>query len=197
MLIACDVDGVLADMEAEWYRRYNAEYGDTLTADQVTGWDLAQFVRPECGQRIYDYLTQPDFYSAVGMYEGALAGVGLLRAAGCKVLFVTSCTYGMVDQKARWLERHGFASEGKGRMLPPGLVVTHDKAAIRADLLIDDGAHNVQAWLEHTSAPAILVDRPHNRSYVPPQAHAPRVLRRDNWRSIVVSVYHLLGRTLP
>lgn len=188
MRIACDVDGVVANLHDEWYRRYNHDFDDDLTMDRVTTWDLHNFVKPECGKRIYEYLSMPDLYKDIKPIEGALEAIVALRELGHAVFFVTSCTYGMVDQKARWLERNGFvAQRDGGKSLPAELIVANTKQHIKADLLIDDAAHNVQDWVEHNRARAILFDYPHNRSMDKdvPSAFWTWCQRKRNWRDIM------------
>lgn len=165
MIIACDIDGVLADLHAAWYARYNRDYQDDLTPERVTAWAVHRFVKPACGTKIYDYLTAPDLYLDVPVVRDAAAGVRRLRALGHEVAFVTSCTYGMTDQKARWLHRHGFiARPPRGNALPADLIVASAKHHIHADVLIDDAAHTIQHWVTTRLHPALLFDYPYNRS---------------------------------
>jgi len=132
---------VVADLHTEWLRRYNADYGDTLTSDQVTGWEIHRFVSARCGKRIYDYLGAPDLYDNVPLVKAAAWGVDQLRRRGHRVVFVTSNVKGMLDQKWDWLEKNGF--------LPPGptavdLVSATDKSFIAADVAIDDYQENLR-----------------------------------------------------
>ena len=137
MIIACDVDEVVADLRTEWLLRYNRDWNDNLTLERITTWDFHTLVNPLCGKGIYEYLSAPDLYECVQPIPGAVEGVEALRAAGHRILFVTHNVWGMTDQKAEWLLRHGFIHQ-RGRMLPPELIVTGEKTLVGADLLIDD-----------------------------------------------------------
>lgn len=156
--IFCDVDGVVADLHAEWLRRYNADYGDTLTLDRILAWDMRRFVRPECGARIYDYLHQPDLYDAVPVVPGAAEGVEELRSMGHRVVFTTACAGPvMASAKAEWLFRH--------RLLPMpyqagmhDLIIVQDKGLAVGDLLIDDYPGNLRAF----NGRGILYAAPYN-----------------------------------
>ena len=162
-IIACDVDDVVADLIGEWLRRYNADYADWLEPKDITRWDFMQFVKSECGDRFYDYLTNPDLYDHIEPIPGALESIARLQAAGHRVVFVTSCVReGMYDQKYRWLQKHGLLGDRKD------YVGVHDKALVAADALIDDGVHNVFPWSMRWERPAVLFDKPHNRYYSPP-----------------------------
>lgn len=174
-VIAVDVDGVCADLHVEWLKRYNAEYGDTLTVADIHQWEMVTAVKPECGKSIYKYLSQPDLYANVPVIEGAKEGVAALREKGYRVIFVTSCTKGMTDQKWEWLERHGFLVSGsRGNA---DLVIAHDKSLIQANLLIDDYDGNFNGWNSY----GILFSAPYNAAFDPPC----NIVRADNWKTIV------------
>lgn len=160
MIIAVDVDGVCADLHAEWLKRYNAEFHDDLTVERIRQWDMVPAVKPECGKQIYKYLNQSDLYEHVPVIDGAKAGVDELRDLGWRVVFVTSCTKGMADQKWEWLERHHFLAPTKGQS--PDLIIAHDKSLIRADALLDDYDGNLGPWMRR----GILLDAPYNRAAI-------------------------------
>lgn len=196
MLIACDVDNVVAALYAEWFHRYNVDFNDDLSVSRVTSWDLAAFVKPECGVRIFEYLKDPDLYSCVQPIEGALDGVNRIRVLGHDILFATSCHYGgMVDRKASWLERHGFCLAPSGRrkfetgLLPDDLFVGNAKRHIGADLIIEDAGHTVREWVMSDSRMgmrrAILFEYPHNADLDLPSLHWHRVKRAPDWATIV------------
>lgn len=188
MIIAIDGDGIVCDLHTEWYRRYNRDFGDDLTIDRVVSWDVHKFVKPECGKRIYGYLHDPDLYDHVEPVKGALAGVAAIREMGHAVCFVTACTYGMVDQKARWFERHGFAKPNPdGKSLPPEFVPLINKNLLDAHMLIDDGAHNIRAWVEGKQRRAIMLEYPHNRGLLDevPSAFWMKCGRARDWPAIV------------
>lgn len=188
MIIACDGDGVVCNLHGEWYKRYNRDFADTMTIDRVVSWDVHKYVKPECGKRIYDYLREPDLYDHIEPIAGALEGIRAIRAMGHTVWFATACEYGMADQKARWFERHGFSEPFQGgRSLPRDFMPVQDKNALDAHLLIDDGAHNVRAWVEQKQRKAILLDYPHNRS-LDDEVHSgfwTRCHRTRDWAGIV------------
>lgn len=156
--VLVDVDGVVADLNTEWLRRYNEEYDDSLTCDQLTGWDLTRFVKPECGGRIYKYLHQDDLYDGVQPIAGALEGIEALRVAGWRVVFLTSSTPAGAKGKMRWLDRHKFTERTRHNK---DVIIAHDKALVRGAVLVDDGAHNVKAYPGYT----VLFDAPHNQDY--------------------------------
>lgn len=158
LTIAVDVDDVCADLLTEWLRRYNRDHGDNLTPEDVDGWDLAPQVKTECGKLIYRYLHDDDLYLDIKPHPHALAAVELMRRAGHRVLFVTSCVVGSVDAKVHWLMDHGFLPHGN---MQRDFIAASDKSLIRADYLIDDHVGNLEGLSERTRG--ILIERPHNR----------------------------------
>ena len=154
MIIAIDVDGVCADLNSEWLRRINDAQGTSFTSDDVTEWDMSKLSVD--GFDVYSILRDKDIYRHVAPIPGALEAVNAMRGAGHRVVFVTSCTLGQYDAKERWLVREGFLQD---EYTHRDLVLASDKALVKADLLIDDGLHNVEAF----PGKVILIDQPYNR----------------------------------
>lgn len=149
MIIACDVDGIIAPTLLALLRCYNRDYGDTLTTADITDYEIHPFVKPECGFAVYDYFKADLYNDDMLPIEGAVEGVRKLRELGHTVLLATTCYYGMVDQKAHWLEKHGFCTAAKrSGMLPDDLIVSTNKTDLLADLLIDDSPKVITQWVE-------------------------------------------------
>jgi 5'-nucleotidase len=149
MLVAVDVDDTVADLLTAWLRRYNNDFHDWLRPEDITEWDITKFVKTDCGVSIYKYLEDPDIYNDVTPIEGAIQGVKLLRAAGHRVIFVTA---GGEASKFEWLLKYEFLDNRKD------YVRCVDKSLIRADVLIDDGPHNLKDFIGER----IMMLRPHN-----------------------------------
>src|SRR5690606_11848371 len=163
-----DVDDVCADLISEWVRRYNEAWGDNLTPANIIYWNLANCVKPECGQQVYDILRQPDLYDNVRPIPGAKWGVEQLRRIG-RVVFVTAVVPGTLDAKLEWLYRNGFITRDSD------FIAAKDKSLVDGDVLIDDAPHN---------HPDILFSRTHNQGF-----HHP--FRAHDWDEIVSLVPRL------
>jgi len=187
VIISCDVDGVVADLQTEWLRRYNAKYEDNLTLDD---WDcFGVHEKAKCGVKLYEFLTDPTLYPAVCPIHGALEGVNRIRSLGHRVLFVTSCTQGMTDQKYAWLVNSGFLPETSwwGGFSKDFLTVG-DKNLIDAHLLIEDRAETAIDWAESRSKPAIIYNQPWNRKVEWISRLSPWITRVNSWKDIVENV---------
>lgn len=164
MIIGCDVDGVLADLNTTWLALYNRDYKDNLTLGKITEWDVSKLVKPECGKKIIEYLKLPRFYDYVKPLTYSLRGVVSLKKFG-RVVFITTEIEGFGGRKYLWLKRYGFVSDLKD------YVEAADKTLIKADIMIDDKPSNLfgkgtrllftQPW--NLTAPASSYDmRVHN-----------------------------------
>lgn len=155
MNILVDVDGVVADTMTAWLDFYNHNYDDILTPEDITSWDMVNFVKPECGEKIYEFLTKDYLYEKTKPIDGASSGVKHLRGKGHRVIFATAGIY--TTAKFHWLEEHGF-EPGKNA---EDYVSIYDKNLLRGDILIDDRDKNVESFVNRT---AILFDQPWNKN---------------------------------
>jgi 5'(3')-deoxyribonucleotidase len=163
-IVAVDVDDVLADLHREWILRYNRDFNDTLTVEDMKTWKISEAVKPEAVPRIFEYLKDKDLYDAIVPIQGAKEGVRVLKEMGFRVVYATACVEGMADQKVNWLVEHGFLYEkdpwSKAVGLYGDFVMAGDKSLVHADYLIDDREDYVRNFVAGTG---ILFDRPCNR----------------------------------
>jgi 5'(3')-deoxyribonucleotidase len=157
--VFCDVDDVVAGLCTEWIRLYNAEYDDTLRREDVTDWNIAKFVKPECGADIFKYLHRKDLYDGVLPIDGAWEGVFALREMGYRVVFATACNISMAGLKLQWLDDHGFLSMDM-RGISKDYIEINDKHLLRGGTLIDDYPVNLDGF----EGRRLLFSAPHNQS---------------------------------
>jgi 5'-nucleotidase len=160
VVIKLDVDSVCADMLPVWIDLYNIQYDDNLDYRAITDWNVAKFVKPECGNKIYDILTVPEFYDMTPPMKGYPEGVARLRELGHTILYVTSCVPGTLDQKLNWILRHDPGTVWQN------VVFGYQKSLVRGDLLVDDSPDN----LRKASEPTVRFAHPYNYR-VPASAH--------------------------
>jgi 5'-nucleotidase len=153
-IIAVDVDGVVADLDTEWLRRYNELSGDNLTPDKLTRWDIGDQTLPGWKEKFYQLLQDPFIYDEVQPYAYAFASVEWLRMLG-RVVFVTSTPAEHLTAKYQWLVRHGFLDRKTGIN---DYIPIKDKWLVAADVLLDDHVKNVESF----KGQAFLITRPHN-----------------------------------
>ena len=169
MRILLDHDGVLADLHTGWLHLHNLDNpGDTIHPDQVTRWAIHEFVR--IGHRIYDYLHRVDLYHHVPVIPGSREGVQALLDAGHELILLTAAANkgAMIDSKITWLRK-------EFPMLDPrNFVFTDNKGIFKADLMLDDGPHNLEVF----DGLQLMMDAPHNHD-------EQRFIRVKDWTEVL------------
>ena len=164
MIVAFDVDGVLANLPTAWLDQHAAATGERLAVTDLVSWDMAEHSR--FGQKIYDVLADPArLYADVRPYDGAVEAVLRCRTVGLDVCFVTSCIgRGSYDVKMDWLIAHNFTWRQADGMAHD-VIGAYAKDRIDADLLLDDRYENVRDFVTRGRGPLRLgglVTRPWN-----------------------------------
>jgi 5'(3')-deoxyribonucleotidase len=164
--IAIDQDTVLADLTSKWLRVYNEEYGDNLTPDQITKWDISGFCM--CGTDIYKIVERPHFYADLPVVPGSQRGVSTLIELGYNVCIASASPYSAYQDKEDWLKAN-FP-----QLNTDNILFVRNKSLVAADFLIDDGIHNLEVF----KGVPILFDAPWNRTET-------RFIRVRNWSHIM------------
>lgn len=152
MIVALDVDGVLADVFPGWIRKYEKDHPDRVK------YTVQEIYSPQINADpvFLSYLSAPDLYKDVLPIPGALEGVQEIKNLGHRVIFATSCVMGMTDPKWTWLQEYELLPPG--RLQADDLVVTHDKSLVRAGILVDDHPKNLNGF----TGERVLLRQPHN-----------------------------------
>lgn len=179
-LIGIDVDGVVANLHTEWLSRYNRDYHDNLQPADLYKWEIEEFVKPECGKKIFNYLADPGIYDFVKPFEGTREAVQELAQIG-EVVFISSCHSPEVAQaKQEWLGKH----MGISSWLYP-CYQGESKNKVGADILLDDYVVNVEEF----KGWGILINQPHNRRVGCTQMRVNHL--RDSIGPIKTRIHHL------
>ena len=163
--ILIDMDSVICDLMSEWHRRYNEDYEDNLSVENLMCWRSEDYVKSECGEKIYEYLDQPGIFLHLKPLPYAIEVLERL-SLNYDVLIVTSSRTYAYTEKEQWVEEN-LPFIGKNN-----LIFSHRKEMIRGDLLFDDAPHNLIAF-KNTGRTAIAMNYPYNASI-----DVPRV---NNW----------------
>jgi 5'(3')-deoxyribonucleotidase len=174
-----DVDDVSAKLAPVWLGLYNKDYDDNLTENDITDWNIHNFVKPECGLHIYDYLRDPHIYDNVKPTPGALEGTNALREMGFRVLFATSCPVEVAGRKFIWLRDWGFIKKERD------YIEIRDKSLLRGDFMIDDNYDNVHGFV----GCGFLMEAPWNIKY-------EWAYRADNWEDVINKLKEYTGKEI-
>jgi 5'-nucleotidase len=180
MVIAIDVDDTLCHLTRRWLSLYCAEWGDTLTPEDLTHWNIEEIVKPDCGLKIFSFLDRPDLYDEVEPIEGAVEGVNLLREMGHHIIFATSTGIPSGYAKFYWLQRNGFFEGVDLKQAKKDYVEIRQKSLLSCDILVDDHWGNLKDF----SGERVLFLRPHNRNVEPESG----TWVADDWRRVIECV---------
>lgn len=170
-IVGIDVDDVCLDLMSAWLSVYNALWGDNLTEDKITDWDISKFVKPECGKRIYDLCNYPPLYDKYVMpVKNALETIRELEQKFTIIFVTSSAMLRVVEAKYNRLVKLGFPVSTKNYF------VAGDKGLIKADVLIDDCIGNLDSFDNGRNEP-ICFGRPWNKEY-------PYQRRASNWLEV-------------
>jgi 5'(3')-deoxyribonucleotidase len=151
--ICVDMDEVMADAIAEHLLRYNREFQQNLTKEDLRGKRFWQIIPEEHHQPLDDLMRAADFFEDLPVMPDSPRVLAALQSR--YEIFIASAAMEVpssFNPKYRWLQRHF-----------PFIPHTHivfcgDKSILRADYLIDDNPRQLHLF----TGTGILYDAPHN-----------------------------------
>ena len=151
--ICVDMDEVMADTLSEHLRRYNQEYDESVTPDDLEGkhfWEITPLDRQ---QQLRAFLDAEDFFEDLPLVPGAQQVLkDLTKRFDVFIATQAMSVPNSLGPKYRWLQRH-FP------FIPPtNYVFCGNKCILRADFLIDDLPKNLQRF----EGKGLLYTAPHN-----------------------------------
>lgn len=191
-LIAVDCDGVLycwdrtaRYMLRERYRR-TGRTPPTALKEPANHWHMIQHeVSPRDWDWLWDEGVEQGLFRHGDIMSGAIFGLQELHNLGDLMIVTSRPEQGVYDTMS-WLVHHL-------RQTVP-LVGVHilshgqPKSSVEnpePDLLIDDGGHNLEDWLDNTDSSFILFDQPWNTRAGRQHGESPRWQRAYGWKGVV------------
>jgi len=170
-IILIDSDGVLANLAQHWVDVYNKAYDDTLTADELTAtWDgLDKYVKPECGEKIYDFLKEPGFFQDCKPYDGAVETLEKMIADPKLECFIVTAYSGDAESaKGKVL----FFKEYFPFLDTENIILCNPKQLVYGDVLIEDSYKKLCDWTGasyrqqlDTKPISLMIAQPHNQEF--------------------------------
>lgn len=186
-VLGVDLDGVVADfmrglkpIAAEWLGVPESALSDEVQYG-FPEWDLEPAGGYEALHRFA--VKERDLFLKLPPLEGAPAVLRRLSARGIRIRIITHRLYipwfhrEAIRQTSEWLERHGIPYWD--------LCFMRDKAAVGADLYLEDNPANIEA-LRADGHETIVVSNSTNRHLPGPRA--------ENWREVEALVSERLER---
>jgi 5'-nucleotidase len=135
--IGIDMDSILTDIFSPWLAENNRRFNDDLVVAKITDWDTAKVSKG--GVKVFDILSEKDFFLNLQPLPGAIEGVQQLKDAGMDLYIVSTPFNGYCDEKTQWVKKWFPWFDNKK------LIFTHHKELIDMDLFFDDGPENIKA----------------------------------------------------
>lgn len=152
--IGLDLDSVLSDLLPYWLSFYNKDYSDNLKTTDIIAWETNLFVKPECGNKIFEYILNPSFFRNVPVMPNAQNVVGWLSTFDNIELYIVTAYHPVAcKDKADWLAEHFPCINQKN------IVFCNDKSMVNVDYLLDDSPYNHIGF----KGQYILFDTPYNQ----------------------------------
>ena len=181
MRILFDMDGVVMDTMSSWLRMYNRDYNDGLKADDIVSSTIEKYLKPECGEGIYEYLRIKGFFRQAQPYPEAKDGIQNLFNTENDIWFVATPAPGaeyFMNETIEWVEEH-FPQIGSGK-----IIFCLHKGIINGHILIDDVFENFDGF----RGVKVLFQRPWNQHITPARLsdiNNPQCAKTGNWNDII------------
>lgn len=176
LTILVDMDDTIVNILDAWVEWLNRSFGTAVNPDEVTQWDMTKSFPTLTPEQIYSPLLCDDFWYRVMPIEGAQEALKQLIDDGHKIFIVTSSTYQTLRSKME------VALFGYFPFLSwKDVIVARYKQIIKGDVLVDDGAHN----LENGEYLKVLMSAPHNKEY---DAETNGMIRVKNWEDAYLTI---------
>lgn len=181
--ILIDMDDTIEMLVYAWVDAVNSRYGYSATVEDVTDWDVTKAFPGLTREQVYSVIAEQDFWKSVKPTPGAPEAVKRFIDAGHKVYIVTASGHDQVYSKMENVLFKYFPY-----LTFDDVIITTHKQLIKADILIDDGFHNLIGGDYHK----ILVDAPYNRAF---NAEASGMVRVYNWNEIEEEVNRFIWKS--
>lgn len=165
--IGIDLDCTLNNLLDVWLEHYNKDYNDNIT--MMPNWNLENYVKPECGKKIFNYLHEPNFFYDLNIQKDAAEVIEYLYSI-YDLYIVTAYSSDVCVDKTKWIKKYlPFFDVEK-------IIFCNNKGLLNLDYLIDDGPHNIEAFKQT----GIIYDYTYNQ-HLSPEKYPNRVY---NWKDV-------------
>lgn len=177
MTILIDIDDVLNNLCECWIKHLDEKYGYNVKYDDVVDWNMHNYFPTLTQHELYDPLSDETFWASVKPRKDAVLYLKKLYDDKHDIYLCSATHYKNVKIKFEniILKYYPYIQWEK-------VIITNNKRMIKADVLIDDGIHNL-AGGDYFK---ILYTAPHNKSF-PIEKYG--IVRADNWEEI----YRIIG----
>ena len=136
MRLGIDLDGVVADFNSGWMRRYNDQFGTSLDSSMVTTWNaMLELTRFDTMQEFWGWAeggTRPSIFRDLPTFPEAVPTLQRL-ARDHKIVIITT--------KPRWAVHDTFAWISEKGLPTSEVHMISRKWEVECDVYLDDAPH--------------------------------------------------------
>lgn len=149
VVVGIDLDDTVWEFVKPLLNKYNLWYEDNVCYEDITDWDIHQFLKPEC-KNVFALCTA-GFFDSLHIDKDVVDWLTILNEIA-DLKFVSACASETVPWRAALLKRElPFFRDDM-------LIKLYDKSLFKCDYFIDDNEDHCNA----TDARAFLISRPWN-----------------------------------
>lgn len=177
MRILVDMDGVIADFDGEFLKRWKERYPDKpyVPFEERTTFYVRDSYPEELKPYVAEILLAPTFFRDMMPMDRAIEALFDMDKIGLEVFI---CTSPLSTYKNCVLEKYEWVENFLGAKWVNRIILTKDKTLVKGDYLIDDKPHitgvEVAPSWEH-----IVYDRPYNKNV------NKKRLTWKNWKEVL------------
>ena len=187
MLVACDLDEVLADLIPPLIHYHNTMYGTNLSKDKVHRynlWEVWGGTKEEAINKVHDFYLTEDFKNILPVPDSQKA-ISVLSKKN-ELIIITSRPTHLYDNTISWVEKHfpNLFSEvyltNQWSKSNPGKSKSEVCTDLGVNLLIEDSFDHAKECAQ-SGVKILLMDRPWNQEQNLPQG----ITRVKSWEEVV------------
>jgi 5'-nucleotidase len=161
MLVLVDMDGVLADFEGEFLRRWRKKFPRQIfyPLDKRDTFYVHEQYGKEMQDKVREITGAPGFFASLPLIADGDLALHTLLSLGHKVII---CTSPLSSNPTCLQEKYDWVNRYLGKDLARSMIIIKDKTMVMGDILIDDRPEVVGAFKptwEH-----VLFHAPYNKA---------------------------------
>ena len=172
MIIACDCDNTLNNLQEATIKVFNERYGTKYTMKDFKNYNISECLNKDNAMNFVALYNEPGIYDIVNPLNDAQKALLKLKKDGHDIYIVTNSSPSIFNEKCNWLKFHFNIDEEH-------IISMKNKWLFKCDLMIEDNIDNLLGGHHYER---ICVNYPWNRNV---RDEVYGIHRCNNWKEIV------------